>query len=63
MLSVTLLVVASAAQAQVAEAPSGAASNASAGADNPLGGKGFITVQGNRFVDADCKVSSASHLG
>lgn len=61
---VTLLVAASAAQAQVAEAPAAAASNASAGADNPLGGNGFITVQGNKFVDADCKVSASlrSHI-
>ena len=62
-LLVTLLVAASAAQAQVAEAPAAAASNASAGADNPLGGNGFITVQGNKFVDADCKVSTWSHFG
>lgn len=58
MLSVTLLVAASAAQAQVAEAPTAAASSAPAGADNQLGGDGFITVQGNKFVDANCKVST-----
>ena len=59
----TLLVAASAVQAQVAEAPAAAASNATAAADNLLGGDGFITVQGNKFVDANCKVHTLLHLG
>lgn len=64
-LLVILLVAVSAAQAQgAADAATPAlapATNASAaapsGADSPLGGAGFITVQGNKFVDANCKVS------
>ena len=61
ILLVTLLVATSAAQAQVtAEAPAAATnSSVAAPAANPLGGTGFITVQGNKFVDANCKVSSA----
>ena len=54
----------SAAQAQVAEAPAAAGTNASAaaGEPNPLGGTGFITVQGNKFVDANCKVSAPQQM-
>ncbi|KAL3133319.1 hypothetical protein ABBQ38_007197 [Trebouxia sp. C0009 RCD-2024] len=60
---VVLLGTASVSQAQeVAAIPASApapgtkaSAAAPAAADSPVGGTGFITVQGNKFVDANCK--------
>jgi len=39
-----------------AQAPTAAAEAPAGTPTNPFGDMGFITVQGNKFVDANCKV-------
>ncbi len=39
-----------------AQAPTAAAEAPAGATSNPFGDTGFITVQGNKFVDANCQV-------
>lgn len=43
-----------------AQAPAAAAEAPAGTPTNPFGDTGFITVQGNKFVDANCKVTVGS---